>query len=203
MLKTWKIICTAVFLIFAVLFGVLLRDKQTLRNDLIRLHVVADSDSTEDQSIKLKVRDAVIRAVEKDLQTLPSVTEAKQYLQSNLAFLEKTANETLKAAGSKDTASVSLCLEAFPVREYDTFKLPSGVYESLRVTIGSGEGRNWWCVVFPSFCIRAFSEDFESSAVSAGFSDSLVHTLSGEKGYEISFFFLDCLGKLENFFHFR
>lgn len=200
MLKTWKIVSTAAVLTLLILFGMLLADKHSLRNDLIRLHVVADSDSAEDQAIKLSVRDAVIHAVEDDLKNFSSVSEAKGYLQSNLAVLEAVANETLRAAGSTDTAVVTLCAEAFPIREYNTFKLPSGVYKSLRVTIGSGEGKNWWCVVFPSFCVGAVSEDFQNTAVSAGFSNSLVNTLKEEEGYEISFFSWTALGSWKTSF---
>lgn len=203
MKKLIKFLLIAQVLVCLVLTGMLLADKQTLRENLIRLHVVADSDSAFDQAVKLQVRDAVIGTVQQDLQQLSDVQEAKTYLLSNLDTLEAAANEALRAAGSHDTATVTLCREAFPVRQYDTFSLPSGVYESLRVTIGSGEGKNWWCVVFPSLCVGAASEGVRDTAASAGFSDNLCKTLTGEDGYEISFFFLDCLGKLENFFHFH
>lgn len=176
--------------------------KHILSHELIRLHVVADSDSDHDQSVKLRVRDAVLREAE-SIAGLEDAADAKTWLLDNLELLEKAANEALRAAGSEDEAVVTMCREAFPIRQYDTFTLPSGVYESLRVTIGSGEGKNWWCVVFPKLCIGAASKDFRDTAVGAGFSGSLADTLSGEADYEISFFLLDCLGKLENFFHFR
>ena len=105
----------------------------------------------------------------------------------------------LAQAGFPDTATVSLCLEEFATRVYDTFTLPAGLYESLRIVIGEGEGQNWWCVMFPSFCLPATSEGFEEVACGAGFSDTLTQTLEGE--YEIRFFFLDALGAVENFLH--
>ncbi|MBO5952549.1 MAG: stage II sporulation protein R [Oscillospiraceae bacterium] len=182
--------------------GMLIAQKETLRTDLIRLHVVAASDSADDQSTKLLVRDAIIQYLQPQLEQLPDAQAAKVYLGDNLAQLETVANQTLREAGSWDTAKVTLCEEEFPVRHYDTFSLPSGVYESLRVTIGPGEGQNWWCVVFPSLCVNAAAESFAHTAAGAGFSDELSHTLAGDDGYEISFFFLDCLGRLENLFHF-
>lgn len=200
---TRKILFSAIVLTVLSLIGTLLVNKHMLSSNLVRLHVVANSDSSEDQTVKLLVRDAVIRALEGDLYDLSDVSEVKAYLQNRIPELETVANEALKAAGSKDTAEITLSREAFPVRQYETFRLPSGVYDSLKVKIGSGEGKNWWCVVFPSFCIGAVSEDIQSSAVSAGFSDSLTRTLRGDEGYELSFFFLDCLGKLENIFHFH
>lgn len=189
-----------------VIFGVLalcvygiglLKDKQSLRDDLIRLHVVADSDSEEDQAVKLQVRDAVIDALQDKMDGRWDAAQAKEYLQGHLEELQTVANEKLRSLGSTDTALVTLGLEEFPVRVYDTFTLPSGVYESLRVTIGEGEGKNWWCVVFPSLCVSATSDGFSDTAAAAGFPESLTDTLTGE--YEIRFFLLDCLGKAENF----
>lgn len=174
-----------------------LKDRQSLRSDLIRLHVVADSDSEEDQAVKLQVRDAVIAALQDKMDSSWDASQAKAYLQAHLEEIQAVANETLEALGSTDTAAVTLGLEEFPVRYYDTFTLPSGVYESLRVTIGEGEGKNWWCVVFPSLCVSATSEGFSDTAAAAGFPESLTDTLTGE--YEIRFFLLDCLGKAENF----
>lgn len=193
---------TAQLLVCLILIGMLIADKQSLRENLIRLHVVADSNSICDQTAKLQVRDAVIQTIQQDLQQTGSVQEAKEYLLSRLDELEQAANKTLREAGSFDTATVTLCEEEFPMRQYDTFTLPAGVYESLRVTIGSGQGQNWWCVVFPSLCVGAASKDVRDTAASVGFGDTLSSTITGEDGYEISFFFLDCLGKLENFFHF-
>ncbi len=87
--------------------------------------------------------------------------------------------------------------EAFPAREYDTFALPAGCYDALRITVGEGQGQNWWCVVFPRLCLPTVSEDFEVEAVGAGFSDTLTGALTGE--YEVRFFLLELLGRLENF----
>lgn len=203
MRKLIKFLLTAQFLVCLILIGMLIADKQLLRENLIRLHVVADSNSVCDQTAKLQVRDAVIQTIQQDLQQTGSVQEAKEYLLSRLDELEQAANKTLREAGSCDTVTVTLCEEEFPTRQYDTFTLPAGVYESLRVTIGSGQGQNWWCVVFPSLCVGAASKDVRDTAASAGFGDALSNAITGEDGYEISFFFLDCLGKLENFFHFR
>lgn len=177
-------------------------DKATLRDGLIRLHVVADSDSEEDQSVKLQVRDAVLSFVQENMPQGLNAEKAKCFLLDHLQTIEDTANDVLSACGSEDKAVASLLEEEFSVREYETFTLPSGVYESLRITIGSGEGRNWWCVVFPSLCAGASADDFQNIAVSSGLSESLTGTVSQRDGYEIRFFFLDCFGKLENLFHF-
>ncbi len=181
--------------------GTVVADRRSLHENLIRLHVVAASDSEEDQSIKLQVRDAVLRELQSEMMSQTDAAAAKEYLKSRLGDIQEIADTTLKAAGVEDTAVVTLAEEAFPTRNYDTFTLPAGVYESLRITIGNGEGRNWWCVVFPSFCIPATSQGFADTAVGVGFPDSLAGALRNDGGYEIRFFFLDCLGWLENLFH--
>lgn len=178
--------------------GTLLADRMALNDKVIRFHVVANSDEAEDQSIKLKVRDAVIASIQKDLQGVADMDTAKQYLQENLPRIEAIANETLEAAGVDCRAVVSLCREAFDTRTYDTFTMPAGVYEALRIVIGEGNGKNWWCVVFPSLCLPAASEDFDDVAAGAGFSASLSGAMTGEAGCELRFFLLDALGELEN-----
>ena len=181
--------------------GMLIADRQALKDQLIRFHVVAASDSEADQSVKLQVRDAVLESLQAELENLSDLEQAKAYLQENLPKIENVANRVLEEAGFSDRATVSLCLEEFGTRVYDTFTLPAGIYESLRIVIGEGQGHNWWCVVFPSFCLPAAGEDFADVACGAGLSETLASTLAGKDGYEIRFFLLDALGELENLLH--
>lgn len=176
----------------------LISDYQTVKNEILRLHVVADSDSPEDQAIKLKVRDAVLESIRADLEDVHDIEQAKTYIRQQLPKIEQAANDMLTALGCEDRAVATFREEVFGTREYDTFSLPAGIYEALRITIGSGEGQNWWCVTFPSLCVPATAEGFEEAAVSAGFSETLTDTLEGE--YEIRFYLLDLLGKLDGFF---
>ena len=171
-----------------------------LRNELVRLHVVGASDSDADQAMKLRLKDAVVESLREDMGKLTDAGEAKAYLQENLPKIEAFANQFLCSAGCTDSARVTLAVEEFTTRVYDTFTLPAGVYDALRITIGEGEGKNWWCVVFPGLCIPATGEGFADVAAGAGFSDALNSTLCGEDGYEIRFFLLDALGRLENIF---
>lgn len=201
MKKIAKLVVSGLLLSAAFWLGTVASDKAVLSQDLIRLHVVADSDSAEDQRIKLQVRDAIIEELESVMADLPDVESAKVYLQEHLPELEKIANDVLHSLNAGCQAVVSFAKEAFPTREYDTFTLPAGVYESLRVTIGSGEGQNWWCVVFPNLCISATSDGFEDAAVGAGFSDRVTGTLSGQREYKVRFFILDCFGWVENWLH--
>ena len=194
-----KMIGTCILLAVIVWFGSVLSDRQQLSEDLIRLHVVAESDSEADQQTKLRVRDVVTAYLQANMDTGMDTEQAKQWLQDHLPQISDVANTALAVYNPNVSAVVSLNKEAFPTRTYDTFTLPAGVYESLRVTVGEGEGKNWWCVVFPSLCLPATTDGFEAAAAGAGFSDSLTGALTEEEPYQIRFFVLDCLGWLENF----
>ena len=111
-----------------------------------------------------------------------------------LPKVKAVADRCLQEAGFSDTVTVSLTEEAFPTRDYDTFSLPAGVYKALRIVIGEGEGKNWWCVVFPQLCMAG--EDFVETASVAGLSPELTGTLEGE--YEIRFWLLEKLGEVKN-----
>ena len=194
---------TVILILFSMVFGLqgLIRDKLTLHDNLVRLHVVANSDSAEDQQIKLHVKDAITEYLAPILQSIPSKEEAMQYIRENLLILQALSNGVLERLGVHEKAVVTLQPEAFSMREYDTFSLPSGVYDALRIEIGDGEGKNWWCVVFPSLCLPATGSDMKDTAVSAGFNETLTNTITNKGNYRIRFYLLDCLGKLENLFY--
>ncbi len=120
---------------------------------VLRLHVIAASDSEEDQALKLKVRDAVLQETAGLLDGAEDRAEAHRRLETVLPRLDAVAEACLRANGCEDTVSVSLCETRFSTRCYDTFTLPAGDYEALRVVIGEGAGKNWWCVVFPPMCL--------------------------------------------------
>lgn len=168
MRKLLKRIGICFLIVCLVWCGTVIADRQRLREELIRLHVVAASDSDEDQALKLRVRDAVVESLEDAMADLTDAEQAKAYLQENLPKIENLANQVLQEAGCTDTVQVSLAVEEFATRVYDTFTLPAGLYDSLRIIIGEGEGHNWWCVVFPSLCIPATSDGFEDTAAGAG-----------------------------------
>ena len=171
----------------------LISDSSALQTRLVRLHVVANSDSQQDQDIKLKVRDAVLGSIRQGMESAADAQEAREYLIKQIPKIEEAANRCLKALGCQDTVSVSLCREAFDKRIYDTFSLPAGFYQALRVTIGEGKGHNWWCVAFPELCLPAVSRDVEAVAADAGLSQGLARTITGK--YELRFYLLDLLGK--------
>ena len=199
----WKLLkaVVTVLVICGLLYGLsVFKDRQDLNEQIIRLHVVADTDDLIDQEVKLQVRDEVLRLVETIKSGAASKEEALEQIREKLPELQKAANDVLKRLKMQYQAVVTLAEEAFPTRVYDTFSLPAGVYDSLRVTIGNGEGKNWWCVVFPDLCLPAASADVEKTAIEAGFSDTLSKTLTCQEGYAVRFWLLDFFGKIQNYF---
>lgn len=201
MLKFQKFALLLAVFAALVLGSDLITDRFQLHDSLIRLHVVGASDEDRDQWVKLRVRDAVNDWLQDRMEDIETVEDARTYLDDHLVELEAVANEALEQYGMADRAAVSFLEEEFPARHYETFSLPSGVYYSLRIRIGEAQGKNWWCVVFPTLCLGATREEFRDTAVSAGFEKDLSGALAGDDGYEIRFFLLDCLGMLQNFFH--
>lgn len=193
-----KVICL-ILLAGTILYGAgLMRDLETLQANVIRLHVVGASDEDADQDMKLQVKDAVNTYIREAVGKPETAAEAKLILTQILPQLQEVARQVLREHGNDESVEITLERESFPRREYETFTLPAGVYESLRIRIGAAEGRNWWCVVFPSLCVPSAAEDLRDTAVGAGFSEELCDTITGEEGMEIRFFLLDLLGQLQN-----
>jgi stage II sporulation protein R len=198
MKKYSKLIIWAFVIICLLLCASLITDYVHLHRGVLRLHVVAASDKEEDQRIKLQVRDRVLQYLQSQIPEGTDKETAKQMIGQRLNEIAEISNEVLKKEGVTHLAQVSLQQEAFPKRDYDHFSLPAGIYDSLRIRIGQAQGQNWWCVIFPSLCLSATSEGLQSTAVSAGFTQGLTSTISRTEGYEIRFYLLDCIGRLEN-----
>jgi len=158
------------------------RAQLAMAEKLVRLHVLANSDSEEDQQLKLQVRDAVLAAAQEALDDCTDREQAEAVLQRMLPELERSAEETLSLYGSDAAVSAVLSREMYPKRTYDTFALPAGEYLSLRVVIGEGAGRNWWCVVYPPLCLAATTEDVAQSAAQAGFDEEEIALITAEEG---------------------
>ncbi len=123
--------------------------------DTVRLHILAQSDSEEDQRLKLCVRDAVLSEYGQELSVYQNVDDAKRQLSERLQEIESFADRTVNSLGYDYKTKVTLTEEWYDTREYESFTLPKGYYTSLRIIIGEGEGQNWWCVMFPPLCLDA------------------------------------------------
>lgn len=141
----------------AVLFlsGIKIRQQslqQGIAEKILRFHVLAASDTKEDQELKLKVRDAVGVYMEEELADAPNKSESEELVRLHLGEIEAVAEQTIKEAGYDYPVTASLAYVEFPQKTYGAYVFPAGTYEALEVVIGEGKGHNWWCVMYPNLC---------------------------------------------------
>lgn len=153
-----KTIASAFLSLILILFLILalpISGEEEVYDSIVRLHVLPKSDSAVDQNLKILVRDALLAEYGEALGELQSKEEAEEYLEASRPEIEAFVNNFLKEKGEDACAVVSLKEEFFETRTYGEVTLPSGHYTSLTVTIGEGEGQNWWCVLYPALCTEA------------------------------------------------
>jgi len=167
-----------------------------LSNKLIRLHVIANSDSSEDQQLKLKVRDAIISALSSEFEHMDNINSSRRFIKDNLKYIEEIARQEIRSNGKDYDVKAIYGKFPFPVRTYGYVTLPAGEYEALRVIIGSGKGANWWCVLFPPLCFvditQGQSEDEATAAMSKYFTEQELeaiknHRATSNRAVEIRF----------------
>lgn len=156
-------ISVVIGLILTLVFSIVSFGATTdnIEKDVLRLHILANSDSEEDQQLKLKVRDAIINLEGEVFDTALDVANAKEKVVKDFDKIRSTAKSVIKANGYDYDVDVRLEKTYFETRYYDEFTLPAGYYEALRVIIGSGEGHNWWCVMYPPLCLNS-AEDIKT-----------------------------------------
>lgn len=196
-LRGWEL-ALLIALAALMLLGLWLEREQTqLSDNVLRLHVLANSDSAEDQALKLKVRDRILSEAERLLPEDAGLEEAEHILTENLELLARCGAQVVAQEGYDYPVTAEVCETWFPTKEYDGFSMPAGRYRALRVVIGEGEGQNWWCVVFPPLCLSA---GVEQTARDAGLTEQQVSLLLGEtEGYVIKFKALELWEQLKVF----
>lgn len=155
-----------IFLIFVVLFTVLtptVAMSESVSQKVFRLHILANSDSKEDQELKLKVRNRVLEETEELYKNCNSVEDAIKATNENKDYIEDIAQKAVAYYGYNYNVGVEIGKNYFNTRQYDSFTLPAGQYNCLRIIIGEGKGHNWWCVMFPSVCVNGCTEDLSKA----------------------------------------
>ena len=192
-LKRWELA-----LMFGLLCGLLGgfwldREQTQLAGRVIRFHVIANSDTEADQALKLRVRDRILEEAAGYFQAGQTVEEAAAELTEYLPALAEAGAQVVREAGYDYPVSASLEPNVwFPTKTYTDFSLPAGSYTALRIVIGEGEGRNWWCVVFPPLCLASVSETVEETAALSGFSDGQIALItSNDEQYVLKFKLLE------------
>ena len=168
--------------------------ENEIYESVVRLHVLANSDSEEDQALKLKVRDSVLEATTELVAGCRSAEEAERILSENLELLKEKASATVEAEGFDYSVEIALGNEDYPTRDYGELCFPSGNYTSLRILIGDAEGQNWWCVLFPPLCMSAATCESED-AIQVGFSgeEYKIITDTDRGSYKIRFKILEAI----------
>lgn len=138
-----------------------------VRSDTIRLHVLANSDTIEDQLLKLKVRDAILEALPASVTEADTPQQAVHALKNALPALQYAANRAMQGAHSGQTAVVRLEEFDFDAKNYGTFALPGGTYTALRVELGAAQGHNWFCVLYPALCVSGATAEYPTKAENA------------------------------------
>ena len=167
------------------------QDCASVCADTIRLHILANSDEEADQQVKYQVRDAILNQYGFLLSQSQNKEQSLQTLQTLLPKIEETARQVLAEAGFSQEVRATLEKDYFATRQYETFTMPAGEYDALRIVIGKGDGHNWWCVMFPPLCLPAAQKQGVEN-----FSESEQKVLEETPQYEVRFFLVEWLQKL-------
>ena len=197
-LKRWEVALMAGVLC-ALVWGAWLDGEQAeLAGRVIRLHVVANSDTAADQVLKLAVRDRVLERAAALCPEGVTLEECRRLLEEHLGDLAAAGRGAVEEGGYDYPVTVSLTRCGFPTKTYGEFALPAGEYEALRVVIGEGAGQNWWCVAFPPLCLGAASETLEEAVQAGRFTPDQAALIVGENGgYVLKFKSMELLGRLK------
>lgn len=179
-------ISITVGIVVAILFSIcsFAKTSEEIRSDVLRLHVIANSDTSVDQNLKLRLRDYILQEGKDIFNGSVNVENAVKKIEPVLPELEKSAKAFVNQAGFDYDVKISLSNEYFTTKTYETVTLPAGKYLALRVVIGSGEGHNWWCVMFPPMCVPAADKKDEIENV---FSEKEIKLVESKPKYEPRF----------------
>ena len=187
------------FGVVAVLLGGIWiqEEQQELADNMIRLHVIANSDSEEDQVLKLKVRDRILEEAQVVYDGCVSRGQVRHRMEEELERLEQAGAQVVAEHGYQYSVRAEMAQCWFPTKEYENFSLPAGEYTALRVVIGEGEGQNWWCVAFPPLCVGAASQTLEESVAVGAFTEEQAQLMTRQgNGYILKFKGMELLGGL-------
>ncbi len=198
-LKLTAFFCASLLLAGAISLPMTEASYSGIYEKTVRLHVLAASDSAEDQQLKLLLRDALLLHLSPLLEETESKEEAEGIIRAHLSEIEEFSRNFLLEQGCTETCSVVLGKEYYPTRVYENCSYPAGEYTSLRVFIGAGEGKNWWCVVYPPLCLSA-SKAGKNLEETPYTEEEKALLLKEKGGYRVRFALLDLGAKLKELF---
>lgn len=183
-------------IIFTMFTSVINRTVETandIRSETLRLHIIANSDSEEDQNLKLKVRDAVLEATGELFAEVSGKTDAVAAAEHSSDDIRSIAENVIKNEGYDYSVQVEVTEMWFETRNYNNFTLPAGDYDAVRIIIGDGEGKNWWCVMYPALCIPGIEDEIKKYEENSEF-------IIGS-GYELRFKVIEWIEELKHFLY--
>lgn len=200
LMKIQAVVFAAVFAAGACSVGAFAYNCSRVRSDVLRMHVIANSDCSADQQLKLMVRDAVLERGAQLFDGTVTADEARRKIEPHKAELEAAARDVIERAGYDYPVSVNVVNEYFATRCYGSLTMPAGRYTAVKVVIGEGAGHNWWCVIFPSLCVPATTDGFADAAAAGGFSDAEIGLMTRANGaYTVKFRSLELLQALKKY----
>ena len=165
-----------IFLMGAI--SAIVANTDDITDKFVRFHIIGNSDSTEDQSVKMKVREEIFKSL--NLKGINSKEAALSFFSKNQSKIEETANKTLEENGFPYRAKVKIGERKFPIREYTDFSLPSGTYQAVSIELGEAMGQNFFCVMYPGLCIIEGVSENNTEILNSTFSDREIKTITGE-----------------------
>ncbi len=202
-IKTVKFIlyfCVLMVGVYCLLSLLPFHGEAEIYENTVRLHVIANSDDAEDQRVKLLVRDAILEAVAEKGKSESKEGAVLKLTDMEEEIIEKS-EKVLSREGFEDSVRIEFGKEKYPTRYYENFTLPAGTYTSLKVVIGEGEGKNWWCILYPPLCTAASEGEAEEDFLAAGFSSEQYKLIKNDSGlkYKMRFRFLELFAEAFGF----
>lgn len=195
-LKATLFVC--LFLLFTMAFAYItpfFAQSQAIAEDVLRLHIIANSDSETDQALKYTVRDAVLRSMQDKFLGADTLEETVRIAQENRQSMQDTANAVLAQNGAAYAAQVTIDREYFNTRAYEEVTFPAGCYASVVITLGEGGGKNWWCVMYPAICLPEVQEDDLDTVLN----DDEMTVIESDK-YDVRFKIVEIYQEIVSFF---
>ena len=168
---------------------------ESINNKILRLHILANSNSRDDQLLKLRIRDSILNFLRDMLKSTKNKEETEQILRQNIGQLKLIAEGEVKSSGHSYPINIDLKKSYFPTKQYGETTLPAGNYDALRILIGDANGKNWWCVMFPALCLGAAATGTKIEDVLDTQENAIVKNVSK---YQLKFKLVECFYEVKN-----
>jgi len=190
----------AIIFLFYVTFNGFFKQVENIRNTTLRIHVKANSDLDYDQKLKLQVRDEILKETANIFTNSDNKETSKKVVNDNINYIEEVAQQKVFDEGYNYKVTATIKPTYFNTRNYNTFQMPSGVYDALSVDIGSGDGQNWWCVLYPPLCLPPATNKEQDELMAENYNKEQVDVLENPQRYQFKFKIFEIFESIKNLF---